>query len=75
MSGVNLTRCNETATKSLVSIIMPRHNAGKFIEQAIQSVQHQTFENWELLICDDRSVDSSIDIAKQYSKKMSALSC
>jgi glycosyltransferase involved in cell wall biosynthesis len=33
---------------SLVSIIIPTFNSEKFILEAIQSVQNQTYENWEL---------------------------
>lgn len=50
-----------------VSIIMPAFNAGKFIDQAIQSVLDQSFTNWELLICDDGSTDNSAEIIKSFS--------
>lgn len=49
----------------LVSIIMPAYNAEKYIKQAIVSVQKQRYENWELLICDDCSKDSTIDIVNE----------
>jgi glycosyltransferase involved in cell wall biosynthesis len=47
-------------------IIMPLFNRGKYLNQAIESVVQQTFENWELVIVDDSSTDSSLKIAKQY---------
>ncbi len=43
----------------LVSIIMPTHNAGRFIGQAVQSVLDQTYPHWELLIIDDASSDDT----------------
>jgi teichuronic acid biosynthesis glycosyltransferase TuaG len=52
---------------SHVSIIMPTYNAGRFISESIESVIEQTYENWELLICDDGSIDNSVNIARRYS--------
>ncbi|SHN24208.1 glycosyltransferase family 2 protein [Mucilaginibacter sp. OK098] len=50
----------------LVSIIMPAYNAEKFIEESINSVINQTFNNWELLIINDGSTDSTESIACKY---------
>lgn len=47
----------------LVSIVMPVHNAERYLKDAIGSVIAQTYKNWELLIIDDASTDSSKDIA------------
>ena len=47
----------------LVSIIMPVHNAERYLEEAIRSVMAQTYPSWELLVIDDASTDSSMDIA------------
>ena len=41
----------------LVSIIMPSYNTANYIEASIESVRHQTYENWELIIVDDCSTD------------------
>lgn len=49
----------------LVSIIMPVHNAATYLEEAISSVISQSYKNWELIIVDDASVDSSLDIARK----------
>ena len=45
------------------SIIMPFLNAEAYLQQAIESVQAQTRTDWELLLVDDRSTDSSPGIA------------
>lgn len=42
-----------------VSIIIPVHNAGIFLEQAIRSVEKQTVSGWELILVDDGSDDGS----------------
>jgi len=55
--------------KYLVSIITPMYNSENFIIQAIESVLSQTYANWELLIIDDNSNDSSVEIVKKYSKQ------
>lgn len=47
-----------------VSIIMPAYNAERFIGEAVESVQAQGFENWELLVADDRSTDRTVAIVK-----------
>jgi glycosyltransferase involved in cell wall biosynthesis len=52
-----------------VSVIMPVYNCEKFIKHSIESVQNQTYKNWELLIVDDGSKDGSLDIAKKYAEE------
>jgi len=53
----------------LVSIIVPMYNAEKYIAETIESVINQTYKNWELLIVDDCSTDSSRDIVRKYINK------
>lgn len=48
--------------KPLISVVMPAYNASQFIKEAIESVLAQTYPHFELLICDDGSVDSTIEI-------------
>lgn len=45
-----------------VSIIMPAYNCERFIRRAIASVQNQTYKDWELLITNDCSSDSTVEI-------------
>jgi glycosyltransferase involved in cell wall biosynthesis len=54
--------------KPLVSVIMIFLNAEDFIQEAIESVFAQTYDNWELLLVDDGSTDSSAEIARRYSR-------
>ena len=44
---------------ALVSIITPSYNSAKFIAETIQSVQNQTYQNWEMIIVDDGSSDET----------------
>lgn len=53
----------------LVSVVMPAYNAEKYIGQAIESVQKQTYTNWELIVVDDCSTDNTYEIVKEYSQK------
>lgn len=50
-----------------LSIIMPAFNSEQYISTAIQSVIQQSFGDWELLIVDDGSTDSTLKIANQVS--------
>lgn len=52
-----------------VTVVMPIYNAKRFLEEAIESVVHQTYENWELLLVDDCSKDGSLEIARRYEQE------
>lgn len=49
-----------------VSVIVNFYNAGQFIEETIESVLAQTFDDWELLLVDDGALDGSTEIARRY---------
>lgn len=49
-----------------VSIIMPSYNSQEFIAQSIESVLAQTYQNWELIIVDDCSLDNSNKTIEKY---------
>ncbi len=51
----------------LVSVVMPAYNAEKYIECAIESIVNQTYENFEFIIIDDCSQDSTPAIIKRFS--------
>ena len=52
-----------------VSIIMPTHNDEKFVKDTITSVLNQTFDDYELIIIDDKSTDKTVDLIKSFADK------
>lgn len=52
----------------LVSVIMPAYNSERFIADSIRAVQAQTMPDWELLITDDCSTDSTAEIVREFAK-------
>ena len=53
----------------LISIMMPACNAERYIHEALDSLSAQTYENFEVIIIDDASVDNTYAIASEYQKK------
>ena len=54
---------------SLVSIIVPVYNAAKYLSRCLNSVVNQTYSNLEIILINDGSTDSSLDICKKYAKE------
>lgn len=57
------------ASPPLISVLMPTYNCEKYIEEAIESILNQTYENFEFIIADDCSTDNSWEIIQTYKKK------
>jgi glycosyltransferase involved in cell wall biosynthesis len=57
----------------LVSIITPSFDSEKFIAETIQSVQNQTYENWEMIIVDDCSTDKTVSIVENIANNDSRI--
>lgn len=50
----------------IVSVILPNYNHSQYLKQRIDSVLNQTYQDFELIILDDFSTDTSRDIIKEY---------
>lgn len=51
----------DNALDPLITVAMPVYNAGSYLRLAVMSIVAQTYRNWELLIIDDKSTDSSLE--------------
>lgn len=52
--------------KELVSIITPTYNSELYIGYTIESIQRQTYDDWELLITDDASTDNTVSVIESF---------
>ena len=52
----------------LVSILIPFKNVEEFLEECLESICSQTYQNWEVLAINDQSDDNSLAIAKRFSQ-------
>src|SRR5437870_12319582 len=56
-------------SQPLVSIIVPSYNYAHFIGEALQSIQSQTYSNWECIVVDDGSTDDTGALVRQLAEK------
>lgn len=52
----------------MISIVLPVYNAEKYLKKSIESILHQTYPAWELIIIDNGSEDDSLEICQEYAK-------
>lgn len=55
--------------KPLISVVITSYNYEKYISKTIESVLNQSYDNFEIIIIDDGSKDSSLNIIKEYVSK------
>lgn len=55
--------------KELVSVIIACYNAEKYIDECIKSLLAQSYQNFEIIICDDASTDNSYQLLKKWQTK------
>lgn len=58
----------------LISVIIPNYNHARFLDERIQSVLNQTYQNFEVIILDDKSTDNSVEVINKY-KNNPHISC
>lgn len=59
----------------LVSVVMPAFNAEKYIGCSIESVVHQTYQNWELIIVNDGSTDNTQEVIDRFMRRDKRIRC
>lgn len=57
------------AYSPLATVIIPSYNYGHFLGQSIESVQAQTYPNWECIIVDDGSTDDTARVVRQFTEE------
>lgn len=54
---------------SVISVIVPVYNAGKYLDRCVSSILSQTFNNCEILLINDGSTDNSLEICNSYAQR------
>jgi glycosyltransferase involved in cell wall biosynthesis len=57
-----------TTDHPLVTVLTPVYNGEKYLAECIESVLNQDYKNWEYIIADNCSIDSTLDIANRYAE-------
>ena len=63
------------STMPLISVILTCYNLEDYLLMACESLQAQTYQNWECVIVDDGSTDRSVSIAESYAKRDPRFQC
>jgi glycosyltransferase involved in cell wall biosynthesis len=58
----------ERRRRPLISVVMPVRNGEAHLAEAIRSIQGQTIDDWELILADNSSSDSSVEIAAGFAR-------
>ena len=53
-----------------VDIIVPAFNAAAYLAEALESVLNQSYTDWRIILVDDGSTDSTIQIARSYEQRL-----
>jgi glycosyltransferase involved in cell wall biosynthesis len=58
-----------------VSVVLPVYNVAPYLEEAFESLCHQTLRNIEIIVVNDGSTDNSLEIIEKYTKKDERIRC
>ena len=56
-----------------VEILMATYNGEKYLKEQIESIINQSYNDWTLLIRDDKSKDNTVSIIEEYERKDSRI--
>lgn len=73
MNGGSMNMVNGELLQPWLSIIIPIYNAEKFLRKCLNSILEQSYTNFEVLLIDDGSTDTSSEICQNYSSNDSRL--
>ena len=59
--------------KGKISVLMGVYNCAETLIGAVQSIQNQTYPNWELILCDDGSSDETFDLCRRMAQEDSRI--
>jgi glycosyltransferase involved in cell wall biosynthesis len=62
-----------TAMYPRVSVIIPVYNGAAFVVKAIESVFNQTYRSYEIIVADDGSTDSTLDVLQNFGNRITVL--
>ena len=54
----------------MIAILMAAYNGEKYLEEQLDSIKRQTFQDWHLIISDDSSTDRTLEIARKFQKEV-----
>jgi glycosyltransferase involved in cell wall biosynthesis len=63
-----MTLTSSIKTEPLVSVVIPVYNGDKYFEKCLESVQNQTYRNWECIINNNCSKDNTLEVAERFAK-------
>lgn len=52
-----------------VTVIIPAYNSADVLPEALRSVQAQTSDDWEVVVCDDGSTDNTAEVAERFGER------
>lgn len=61
--------------ETLISIVIPAYNSSQYLNECIDSILTQTYQNIEIIIVDDGSTDNSVEVIKSYNDNRICLIC
>jgi glycosyltransferase involved in cell wall biosynthesis len=59
----------------MISIALAAYNGEKYIHNQLDSILNQTWQDFEIVACDDKSTDTTWDILQEYQRQDNRIHC